>query len=166
MVIDTLKRLALLLVLTLAQVLVFNHIRLFGWGVPLITVYLVVTIPRGYPRWATLLWAFFAGLLVDVFANTPGVSAASMTLVGFVQPYLLEFFVPREAVANMEVSVKQMGWGKFSILSALLVTLYCLAFFSLEIFSFADWLLWTLSVVGSTLLTQVLLLAFESLRKS
>ncbi len=42
------------------------------------------------------------GLCVDVFANTPGVAAASMTAVGLLQPYLFELFVPRDSADDLE----------------------------------------------------------------
>ena len=37
----------MLLVLALAQVLVFNHIHLFGCAMPMLYVYFAITIPRG-----------------------------------------------------------------------------------------------------------------------
>lgn len=166
MAIDTLKRLAVFVVLVLAQALVFNHIRLFGYATPLLYVYFTVIIPRGYPKWATLLWSFALGLCVDLFTNTPGVAAGSMTLVGLLQPYMLELFIPREAAANMKVSVVEMGWAKFSTLTALLMLVYCLVFFSLLMFTFIDLQVWGFSVLGSLLLTMVLLMALESVRKS
>ena len=166
MAIDTLKRLAVFVVLVLAQALVFNHIRLFGYATPLLYVYFTVIIPRGYPKWATLLWSFALGLCVDLFTNTPGVAAGSMTLVGLLQPYMLELFIPREAAANMKVSAVEMGWAKFATLTALLMLVYCLVFFSLLMFTFIDLLVWGFSVLGSLLLTMVLLMALESVRKS
>jgi len=165
MAIDILQRLAILLVLTLAQALVFNHIHFFGCAMPLLYVYFAIVIPRGYPRWATLLWCFVLGLSVDLFSNTPGAAAGAMTLIGLLQPYVLELFIPREAPANMKVSMKLMGPAKYISLAAFLTFVYCLVFFSLEMFSFVDWMTWGSCVVGSTLITLLLLLAFESVRR-
>ena len=166
MAIDTLKRLAVFVVLVLAQALVFNHIRLFGYATPLMYVYFTIIIPRGYPKWATLLWSFALGLCVDLFTNTPGAAAGSLTLVGLLQPYLVELFVPREAAANMKVSAAVMGWAKFVTLASLLMVVYCLVFFTLVMFTFIDLQVWGFSVLGSLLLTMVLLMALESVRKS
>lgn len=164
--IDTLRRLAMLVVLSLAQALVFNHIRLFGCAMPLLYVYFVIAIPRGYPRWATLLWSFTLGLTVDLLSNTPGAAAGALTFVGLLQPYLVELFLPREAAPNLKVSVAGMGRMKFLVLAAILTFIHCLAFYSLEMFSFVDWRLWALCVAGSVVLTLVLLMALESVRKS
>ena len=98
--IDTLRRLAMLVVLSLAQALVFNHIRLFGCAMPLLYVYFVIAIPRGYPRWATLLWSFVLGLTVDLLSNTPGAAAGALTFVGLLQPYLVELFLPGTLTKN------------------------------------------------------------------
>ena len=166
MAVETLRRLAVFLALMLAQVLVFNHIRLFGYAMPLLYVYFVITTRRGYPRWATLLWSFCLGLVIDIFSNTPGAAAASMTLVGLLQPYLLELFVSREAAANLKVSASSMGWIKFLTLAAMLTLVHCMAFFSLEMFTFVDWMTWTFCALGSALLTLILVLGLECVRKS
>jgi rod shape-determining protein MreD len=166
MAIDILKRLAVFIVLALVQTLVFNHIRLFGYAMPLLYVYFIIITQRGYPRWATLVWAFMLGLVVDVFANTPGAAAASLTLVGLLQPYLLELFVSREAVPNLKVSLTVLGWVKFLALAAILTFVHCAAFFSLEMFTFVDLTTWILCVLGSTLLTLILIMGIESVRRS
>lgn len=88
MSIDLMKRLGIFVVLVLVQGLVFNHIHLFNCATPLLYIIMVLHFRRNHPRWAVLLWCFMMGLCIDVFANTPGVATASMTLVGLLQPYL------------------------------------------------------------------------------
>ncbi len=165
MMIDTLRRLGLFLLLALLQGLVLNRIQLFGCATPLLYVYFVVMFPRSYPRWAILLWSFFLGLTVDMFSNTPGVAAASMTLIAFLQPYLIELFLPREPEANQKASAKSLGVWRFASLAAILVVVYCLVFFALEAFSFSAWVHWLECAGGSALLTMLLLMTIESLRK-
>lgn len=165
MAIDTLRRALTFVALCLAQVLVFNHIHLFGLATVLVYVYFVVMLPRNYPRWAGLLWSFCLGLTVDLFANTPGMAAGSLTLVAFVQPYLLELFLPREAPENLRTSLATLGLGKFLTLTSLLVFLQCLLFFTLESFGFFNWLHWLLSIVGSTVLTVLIVMTLESVRR-
>ena len=109
-------------------------------------------------------WCFFLGLLIDIFSNTPGLAAGTLTLIGMAQTYLVELFVPRDSVENLEVSAATLGWGKFSMLSGILTLIYCLLFFILEAFNFFDWQLWILRAVCSTVLTLLLMLAIESVR--
>ena len=166
MAIDTLRRIVVFVVLCLVQALVLNHIRLFGCATPLLYVYFTIVIPRGYPRWATLLWSFFLGLAVDMFSNTPGAGAASLTLIGLLQPYLIELFVPREAAPNMKSSMATLGVTKFLTMSSLLVLLHCAVFYSVEMFNFTDLMQWGMNIVGSALLTQMLIVPIESVRKA
>lgn len=165
MAIDILTRTLIFLVLCLAQALVLNRIQLFHCATPLLYVYFVLTFRRGYPKWAILLWSFVMGLTVDMFANTPGVATSSLTLIGALQPYVLELFLPHEADEHMPVKAAVMGWGNFVTYTFLLVLLFCLVFFTLETFSFFNWLHWLECIGGSTLLTIVLILTLENTRK-
>ena len=165
MLLDTLRRLFVLVLLCLAQALVFNRIQLFHCAIPLVYVYFVIILPRNYPRWATLLWSFALGLCVDMFTNTPGMAAASLTLVGFLQPYLLELFIPREAPENLKSAMSTLGFTKFLTLSSMLVLVHCLVFFTIESFSFFNVMQWVYSFVGTAVLTLLLLLTVESIRK-
>ena len=106
MSLDLLKRLGLFVALCVAQILILNHIHLFGVVIPLLYVYFVITFHRNTPKWAILLWSFALGLAIDVFSNTPGLAAGSLTLIAIIQPYLLELFVPRDSIDELEVSVK------------------------------------------------------------
>lgn len=165
MTVDFLRRLAVFVALCLAQVLVFNRIQLFHCATPLLFVYFTIIIPRGYPRWATLLWSFFMGLFVDMFANTPGVAAASMTLAGLLQPYLLELFLPRDAEENIKASAASLGGWRFFALAAIIVVVFCLVFFALEAFSFFNVIYWLQCAVGSALVTLMLVMTLETIRK-
>ena len=165
MMLDTLRRLSVFIILCLAQALVLNRIHLFDCAIPLLYVYFAIIFPRNYPKWAILLWCFFMGVIVDAFSNTPGVASASLTLVGVLQPYLLELFLPRDFDFNVNSSVSTLGFGNFASLAAFLVSIYCLMFFLLEQYSFFNWLYWLECVVGSVLLTLVLIFPIESIRK-
>jgi rod shape-determining protein MreD len=144
--------------------MVLNHIHLFDIAIPLLYIYFGITFHRNYPKWAILLWCFALGLAIDVFSNTPGLAAGSMTLIGVIQPYLLELFVPRDSVEDMNVSIKSMGFVKFTTFSAILIFIFCLAFFALEAFTFYNWVNWLIYACCSAVLTLILILAIESVR--
>ena len=164
MAIDTLQRLFVFIGLVLAQALVLNRIQLFNCATPLLFVYFVIIFPRNYPRWASLLWSFFLGLSVDMFSNTPGVATTSLTLIGFLQPFLLELFLPREPEENIRASASTLGFWRFTGLTAILLTIFCLLFFALELFSISGWLYWLQCAGASLLFTFILIMAVESLR--
>ena len=165
MTIDTLRRLALFVLLCLAQALVFNRIQLFGCATPLLYVYFILSLPWDYPRWGILLWSFAMGVSVDMFANTPGVASTALTLLGAVHPFLTTLFLPRDAEPRMTTSAKKLGWGKFLTLAVIFVMLYCLVFFALESFSLHNLLHTMKCWIGSTLLTLLLIMPFEAIRK-
>ena len=165
MLLDSIRRLSLLVLLCLMQALVLNRIRIDHCIMPLLYVYFVIIFPRNYPKWALLLWSFLMGLSVDAFLNTPGLASASMTLAAVLQPCLIELFLPRDAEENIKASAKALGWGNFVALASVLVVVYCVVFFTLESFSFFNWLNWLESIGGSVVLTLVLVFTFESVRK-
>lgn len=152
-------------ILLLAQALVFNHVRIFGCATPLFYVYFVLPTPYNRPRWATLLWCFALGLCVDVFSDMAGVAAASMTLVALLQPYLLFLFLPRDCPDGLVPSFSTLGVGKYTVYASVITLVYCLAFFALEAFNFYDITQWAASVGGCTVLTLLLILVTENLRK-
>ena len=126
---------------------------------------MIMTMRRNYPKWGILLWSFSLGLVIDTFSNTPGVAAASLTLIGVIQPYFLELFLQRDAADDFLPSVRTMGMGRFSFFSFILVWVYCIVFFTLETFSFFNWSQWLLQIGGSTLITWILVVTIDSVRK-
>lgn len=165
MSIDFLKRLILFLGLLLVQVLVLNHVRMFGFGTPLLYVYFVISFRRSYPKWAILVWSFLLGLCVDMFSNTPGVAAASMTFVGALQPYVLELFMQRDNDEDILPSFRTLGSSKYILYALILTVVYCLSFFTLETFTFFNWMQWSLSVAISAGLTLLLVIVVDNLRR-
>jgi rod shape-determining protein MreD len=159
--IDFFKHIALMVVLVLAHLLVLNYICLWGVAAPMMYLYVVSTLRRGYPKWGVLLWGFVTGIAIDTIQNTSGLVTASMTLVAAVQPYLLDMCAPREADEHMQVSLEGMGWSKMATYLLMLVLVHCVTLFTLEFFSFYDPKRWALSIVGSTAVTLLMLLAIE-----
>ena len=101
------------------------------------------------------------GFIVDVFSDTPGVSMASVTLLGLLQPTVLSTFMQRDSADDLKPSMRSMGTYKFGYYAIMMVLIYCVTFFSLETFNFFNWLQWIESVVGSTILSVILILAIE-----
>lgn len=165
MIIDLLKKLAAFIILCLAQALVCNHIHLFQCATPYIYIYMVLLFPLNYPKWAIMVWCFMLGLVVDTFSNTPGIAAASLTLIGAIHPYWLRLFGKQDSPEDMEASYRDLGVTKFMLYLFVLVLIYCTAFVSLETFTFVNWLQWLINISGSTLITFIVLIAISSLNK-
>lgn len=152
--------------LLLTQAAVLNHIHIFDYITPMLYAYFIIRMRRDVPRWAILIWCFALGLCADILTNTPGVGAASMTLAGLVQPYLLKLFVTQESAEDLRPSFATLGTAKYVSYASTLVFIHCLTFFALEAFNFFAWQQWLIATFGSTLLSTVLILAVENVRTS
>ena len=151
-------------VMLVVQALLLNNIHLFGCSTPLLYVYVILMARRDFPRWGLLLFGFLLGLGVDMFSNTPGVGACSMTLLAFVQPMLMKLFLPRDSADDFQPGIPSLGLMKFVYFSFISIFLYSLVFFTLEMFNFFNWTLWALGVGGSTLLTLLLVIVIDNFR--
>ena len=58
--------------LVLLQVLILNNVHIAGYATPFLYIYLILKFESETPRNALMLWAFFLGLTVDIFSDTPG----------------------------------------------------------------------------------------------
>jgi rod shape-determining protein MreD len=152
--IDYIKRIAIMaVVLVFIQALLLGNIHILGVASPLLYIYFVVQTPRNTPRWLTMVSCFILGILIDIFFSTPGMAAASMTLVGFVQPSVLELYLHNADDKDFGPGISAMGTEKYTVYVLLLTVIYCVAFFTLEAFSILHWGLWFFSIIGSTFIT-------------
>lgn len=148
-----LHRFRMFFLLVLVQVLVLNYVQLFSCASPLLYIYFIIQLPRGVKKWQLYLWGFFLGLSIDVFMNTPGVATIASTTSAALRPYILEPFLTVEAKAEVDPSIKIMGFQKYMSYVGTFTLLYCTIFFTLDYFTFWHFGLWLLSIVASFVLT-------------
>lgn len=158
---DFFKRLGWFALFFLVQVLVLGRIHLFHYATPFLYVYFVAMFPRNHEKWAVLVWSFLLGLLIDIFSNTPGLAAASLTVIAAIQPYYMELYVPRDSADNLLPSIKTFGPLKYAYYIVPMVLLFCILFYSLEMFTFFNLMYWLLCVTGSSFITLVLIFTIE-----
>ncbi|MCD8282172.1 MAG: rod shape-determining protein MreD [Prevotella sp.] len=154
-----------LVLLVVVQVMFLNRIHLFGVATPLLLVYAVIVLPLDTPRPAALLFGFVPGIISDVFTNTPGVAAITLTALAFIQPAVLRLFVPRDVADNFAPSIKSMGAAKYIVYSLILTLLNCVLLFAIEDLDLHHWQHLLLDITGSTLLSYLFIITFESVRK-
>ena len=160
----TVSKIVSCLVLLVVQVVVLNNIHLFGVATPLLYIYTVIGVRRNYPHWALLVMAFLLGLGADMFSNTPGVATCSLTFLAFLQPSVLALFLPRDSADEFAPSIASLGFFKYLNYAAVLTLVYCIVFYTLEMFSFFNWTTWLESVAGSTLLTLLIMLVVDNIK--
>ncbi|MDO4715104.1 MAG: rod shape-determining protein MreD [Bacteroidales bacterium] len=152
------------LVVLALQVLVLNHVNIMGYAMPLAYVYYLLIMPSGVSRALLLLWGFVGGFVFDLFANTPGIGAASMTLVALIQPKLIVLMSDVEEDEVIIPSRKVMGRIGYFLYLLMMALLVCTLFFALESFAVTNGLTLLKNIGGSTALTTLIFLALESIR--
>jgi rod shape-determining protein MreD len=152
--------------LLLVQVILMNHIHLFGYATPYIYIYLILSLESNTNRNELMLWAFFLGLFVDMFSDTPGMHASACVLLAFVRPSILKLYIPRDMFEIIQPSFKTIG-----IFSFIKYTLFCILIhhtflLCIEYFSFTHWGDLLLRIVSCTLLSTAFIMAIEGVRRS
>ena len=109
MLINYLHKIGWFIGLVLLQVLILNNVHIAGYATPFLYIYLILKFESDTPRNALMLWAFFLGLAVDVFSDTPGMNAAATVLLAFLRPTFLRLFVPRDTLDTLVPAIRTMG---------------------------------------------------------
>ena len=155
------RRLLTLFLLAMLQVLFLNRIALFGYVTPLFYIWMIARFDSSMRRWAILLWSFFLGLVIDMFSGTPGLNAASATLLAMFQPGLVKLFVPLERHEVLLPGTASMGGRSFSGYLILAILLHHTVYFILRSIPLGDWPVLALKVALSSLLTFVFMLVAD-----
>ena len=163
MIITYIHRIGWFIGLVLLQVLILNNVHIAGYATPFLYIYFILKFNSGTSRNELMLWAFFFGLTIDVFSDTPGMNAAATVLLAFLRPSLLRLFTPRDNQDNLVPSFKSMGITPFLKYTTASVFIHSLALLSIEFFSFSG--IWLLRVALCTVLTVTCIVAVEGIRR-
>lgn len=143
------------------QLMVLNGIHLFGYATPLLIGYMIIRFRCSSSRIPLLFWGFATGLIFDLFSNTMGIGAASMTLLAFVQPNLLDKFMPKDETEKFRPTIRTMGLVSYSLYILASFFILHLAFYLLEAFSLANFWLTFAAIITGTLVATALTLLIE-----
>ena len=164
MLVTQTQRLLWMLLLAALQVLVLNHVHLFGYATPMVYVAFLLVFSLDASRVGMLLWSFAMGLAVDVCSGTLGMGTAAMTLAGMVYQPLLRVMSPRDSTDNLVPTYASMGYAPHIRFVTLLVIIHHAVFYLLEAFTFHHPVQLVTAFVASTALSLVLILIMETLR--
>lgn len=157
------KYILLFIVLVVAQAVVFNHMVLFGVAVPLVFLYIIISLPVTVGTNAGMAIGFATGLAVDIFCDTPGLNALCCTVLAFVRKPVFHLYVSYDDdLAGHSPSSVSMGHFIFMKYLLTMVAIYCLMVFGIEamqIFTVRA----LIRIVASTAYTFILLYAIDCL---
>lgn len=165
MVLNYLHKIGWFVSLVLLQALILNNVHIAGYAIPLLYIYLILKFESDVPRNALMLWAFFLGVSVDIFSDTPGMNASATVVLAFLRPAFLRLFVPRDTVGSLVPSIRTMGFSPFLKYLIVSVFVHHAMLLTIEFFSFAHIGTLLLRTVASTLLTVTCIMAVEGIRK-
>jgi len=144
--------------------LVCNKIVLFNIAMPVVFIYLLLRLPINLHGGWVLTIAFFSGLLLDIFTNTPGMNALACTIMAALRRPVFNIFVSRENDMNIPIpSVDSMGVGDYLKYMATLVTLYCTLIFLIQAFTLHNIVLTLARIAGSSVLSIIIIFGLDSL---
>lgn len=154
----------LLILLILVQVLICNNIMLFNVAMGFVFIYVIIRLPMNLGTNWLLTWGFMGGLVVDMFANTPGVNALACTLLAMMKRNMLFAYIPRDdRTKDLSPSLSTLGFAVYGKYLFSMSLVYCILVFSIEYFNFADVKEIAIMSLASSVLTFLLLLGVDSL---
>ena len=150
--------------MVLAQVIVFNHICLFGYAVPLVFIYLIIKLPMTISTNWVLTVSFLLGLTIDIFSDTQGMNSLACTLLGVLRRPVLRLYFPREEEMSMPMpSFRSLGVAVYLKYVFSISLIYCALFFMIESFSLFNPMRLLIKIASSALLTFIIIIAIDSL---
>lgn len=153
-----------IIALLLFQVLILNNIKLHGFVSPYIYPLGILLLPFETPRWAVLFIAFFAGLFVDMFGNTPGLHASAMVIMAFAREYVIAMNKPvGDYEPTHRPTIASLGFYWFFSYAGLLILVHHFFFFTIEAYTFSFFILTLTKITASTLASLLLILLYEYL---
>lgn len=152
------------LVLMPAQAIFFNHLVLFNIAVPLVFIYLIITLPVTFSANLAMTIGFLTGLTIDILSDTPGVNALACTILAFVRRSVFHLYVASDIdLAEQRPSPRTMGTAAFLKYTLTMVVIYCLLVFSIEAMQIFNLRLYLLRVAASSVFTFVIIYAIAAL---
>lgn len=144
------------------DIFLVSELEFTPWVKPHIYLLFILLLPVRVSKTGLLLLGFISGFTMDVFLDTGGIHAFAATMMAFVRIFFVPIFTSAEDYEdNITPGLRQFGFFGFLLYSGVLVLIYNLTFFSLEIFKSSFWLLIAGKTILSTLTTLVLLFLIE-----
>jgi len=148
--------------LLLIQRIILDNLFIGEFERPFILFVFIIIIPN-LPTWALLLIAFLAGLIYDIFNNTPGIHSFSSVLLAFLKDLSLPFLFDNEDEISLGISSKTFGFGRFLVIALVCSFIYNLSVILLTDFGITDVQDFATRLIFGTLSSTVLVYVFDIL---
>lgn len=161
---DFLRNLIIWLLVIMAQVLICDHIMLFGVAIAFVYIYIIIRLPMSLNVNYLLSIAFLSGLTVDIFSDTPGVNSLACTVLAMLKRGVMYAYVPRDdRTKAIMPTLRSLGFVVYGKYLFSMCAIYCILVFSIEYFNFADVKDIVIMSGSSAVLSFFLLLGIDSI---
>lgn len=137
--------------LVLLQVLVLNHLNLFGYLNPLVYIAWVFLFPISKNKSVILLTSFFIGLSIDFFSDSGGIHAAATLFIAFIRLPVLKVFLRKSDFDYLLFNLRATSFSKAFFFISVLTIIHHFIVFSLEYFNFNSFV----TIISNTLITSI-----------
>ena len=144
---NTIRFIALLFL----QVLVFNHMNIFGHINPLVYISWVFLFPFRKKRSLFLILSFLLGISIDFFSDSGGINAFAITFIAYLRLPILLAILRKSDFDYVQFNLRSISINKAFLFIATLTIIHHFIVFSLEYFSFNA----ILSIISNIILTSV-----------
>ncbi|MCP4460226.1 MAG: hypothetical protein GY816_19715 [Cytophagales bacterium] len=144
------------LLLVVIQIPLLHNWVLYDVAFPFPYIGFVLLLPHTLQRSWSLVIAFFLGLLIDVFSNTPGLHASVSVFVAFVRVPWLEITTD-SSIDELDLTIPHLGLTKHTAFILPLIFIHHFLLFTLENEGLKWFGMLLSKVIGSTLFSYFLI---------
>jgi len=119
------------LLLVVLQIPLLHNWVLYDVAFPFPYIGFILLMPHTLPKGWAITIAFFLGLLVDVFSNTPGIHASASVLIAYYRVSWLQV-VSDTSNEEMDLTFLFFGFSKFTLFMLPLIFIHHTVIFVLE----------------------------------
>jgi len=139
------------IILLFLQVLILNHILLFGYINPMVYIVWVFLFPIKKNKSLFLILSFLLGLSIDFFSDSGGINAAATLFIAFIRLPILKAVLGKTDFDYLLFNLRSISTSKtFTYISSLTIIHHFIVF-SLEYFSFNA----IINIISTTLFTSL-----------
>jgi len=139
------------ILLVLFQVLVFNHINLFGYINPMIYISWVFLFPIRKSKSLLLILSFLLGIFIDFFSDSGGMNTVAIVFIAYFRLPILEMVLGKSDFDYILFNIRNLATDKLLLFISILTLLHHFIVFSLDYFSFSD----IEAIIYNTILTSI-----------
>ena len=162
---EWIRQIVRLVVVVLLQVLLFDHLQIAGWGLPMVYVLFLMNLPVQVPRWAEMLIGAIVGVVFDVWHSSLGVNMAACVAFCYLRPILLGNLIQDLERVKGEVCSASIGSIEYVKSLAILTVVHHLLVFSLESWSWNNWWIVLLQTLLSSVLTILIIMGYDIFKR-